>query len=284
MKTTTLMGFALACLTACSSADDTAETADVGGGPTTQPAAPAALADTPAPPPPTPTEVEPAAGGEATAPVPRAGGSTPPASSPPPGAVPADSATRILEQASAKYREIRSLQADFSMVYENPLLRSRTEGAGTLYQKRPDRLLLRFSDPAGDVVLSDGEYFWIFYPSVDPGQVVRSPASEGGASGVDLQAQFLGDPTRRFNYRLDGEEAVAGRRVWLLTLTPRERTGYRQLRVWIDQADHLARRFEITEDNGALRRFELRNVRVNPTLGDALFRFDPPAGVRVITR
>lgn len=281
MKNTILMGAALACLlTACSSADDSPDTADRAGDTTP----PATFADTPAAQPAAPADVEPAAGGGATSPGPAPGESAAPGGATPAAPVQGDSATRILEQASAKYRAIRSLQADFSMVYENPLLRSRTEGAGTLYQKRPDRLLLRFSEPAGDVVLSDGEYFWIFYPSVDPGQVVRSPASEGGASGVDLQAQFLGDPTRRFSYQLNGEETVAGRRAWLLTLTPRERTGYRKLRVWIDQADDLARRFEITEDNGSLRRFELRNLRVNPTLGDAIFRFDPPAGVRVITR
>jgi len=196
----------------------------------------------------------------------------------------ADSAGRILARAAARYAAVRSLQADFSMSYENPLLRSRTNGAGTLYQKRPDRLLLRFSEPAGDVILSDGRYFWVYYPSVDATQVLRSPASAGTNSGVDLQAQFLGDPTRRFAYTLDGEEAVGGRNAWRLTLKPHQQQGYRQLRVWIDQREYLARRFEITEDNGSVRRFELRNVRLDTGLSDALFQFDVPAGARVITR
>lgn len=196
----------------------------------------------------------------------------------------ADSAGAILERAAAKYQALRSLQADFTMTFENPLLRTRTEGRGTLYQKRPDRLLLRFSEPAGDVILSDGEYFWLYYPSVDREQVLRSPASAGGTSGVDLQAQFLGDPTQRFQYTLNGEEDVGGRKAWAFTLVPRERMGYRRLRVWIDQADHLSRRFEITEDNGSVRRFELRNLRADANLADNLFRFDVPAGVRVVTR
>ena len=195
-----------------------------------------------------------------------------------------DSAARILEQAAARYGELGSQQADFTMSYENPLLRSRTTGAGVLYQKRPDRLLLRFTEPVGDVILSDGRWFWIYYPSVDSAQVLRSAASAGASSGVDLQAQFLGDPTKRFAYTLDGRETVGGRAAWLLTLKPRERQGYRQLRVWIDQQDYLARRFEITEDNGSIRRFELRNLRLEPALADGLFRFDVPAGARVITR
>lgn len=196
----------------------------------------------------------------------------------------ADSGGRILERAAARYGELRSLQAEFSMIYENPLLRSRTTGEGSMYQKRPDRLLLRFSEPAGDIIMSDGRYFWLYYPSVDAAQVLRSEAAAGSSSGVDLQAQFLGDPTRRFAYTLDGEETVAGRQAWLLTLKPRERLGYRQLRVWIDQRDHLARRFEITEDNGSTRRFDLRNLKIDPALADGIFRFDVPAGARVITR
>jgi outer membrane lipoprotein-sorting protein len=193
-----------------------------------------------------------------------------------------DSAAGILARAAERYREVRSLQAEFRMQLDNPLLRSSIASAGTLYQKRPDRLLLRFSDPTGDVIVSDGEYFWIYYPSANAEQVVRSAASERGRSGVDLQAQFLGDPTVRFDYTLEATESVNGRSAWRMLLVPKQRAGYRSLRVWLDQRDHLARRFEITEDNGSVRRFELRNLRVDPALSDTLFRFQPPAGVRVI--
>ena len=78
--------------------------------------------------------------------------------------------------------------------------------------------------------------------------------------------------------------AICARAAWRFTLKPREPLGYRQLRVWIDQRDHLAHRFEITEENGSIRRFELRNLRLNAALADALFNFDVPAGARVITR
>jgi len=195
-----------------------------------------------------------------------------------------DSAAQILERAAARYQELNSMQADFSMSYENPLLRSHTSGRGVLYQKKPDRLLLRFSEPAGDVILSDGTYYWIYYPSVDRDQVLRSVADVGASGGVDLQAQFLGDPVRRFQYNLDGEERVGDRPAWAFTLIPRQSLGYRQLRVWIDRRDYLAHRFEITEDNGSVRRFELSSMRLDPKLGDELFRFDVPAGAHVITR
>jgi hypothetical protein len=36
----------------------------------------------------------------------------------------------------------------------------------------------------------------------------------------------------------------------VLTLVPRQPLGYRSLKVWIDEQDHLVRRFELTEENG----------------------------------
>lgn len=193
-------------------------------------------------------------------------------------------AAAILRRASAAYAKIRSLQADFVQELENPLLGTRTTGRGTLYQRRPDRILLRFSEPAGDVIVGDGRHFWIYYPSVDAKQVIRAPAGEAGAGGVDLQAQFVGDPVTRFTATLEGKESVGGRAAHVLTLVPRQRMGYRKLKVWVDERDHLVRRFEITEESGAVRRFELRNLVLNPSLGDELFRFTPPPGARIIDR
>lgn len=190
----------------------------------------------------------------------------------------------ILTRAAAAYAAARTLQADFTMTLNNPLLRSNTTSRGTLYQRSPDRILLRFTEPAGDVIVSDGEHFWIYYPSVNENQVIRAPAAAASSGGVDLQAQFLGDPVRRFTHTLHGRETVGGRETDVLTLVPRADVGYTRLKVWLDTRDHLARRFEITEPNGAVRRFDLSNLRANPPLQDALFRFTPPAGARVIDR
>ncbi len=190
----------------------------------------------------------------------------------------------ILERAAAAYENVRSMQAEFTMTMTNPLLRRTTNSRGTLYQRRPDRIALRFSEPAGDVIIGDGRHFWIYYPSVDEQQVIRMPAGQGAAGGVDLHAQFVGDPTERFRATLHGTEQVAGRPAHVLTLEPRGPVAYTALRVWLDTDDYLARRFEIVEESGAVRRFEFTRLRTNLTLEDATFRFTPPAGARIVDR
>lgn len=200
------------------------------------------------------------------------------------GGAPQQDAATVLRGASSAYEAIRSLRAEFVQEVENPILGSRTVSRGTLYQRQPDRLLMRFSDPAGDVVVSDGRYIWAYYPSVDEKQVMRVAAARGAPSGFDLRAQFIGDPLQRFAARLEGTDTVAGRPAHVLHLTPRERTTYRSLKVWVDARDHLVRRFVIEEQNGVTREFVLSGLELNPTLADSLFEFTPPPGTQVIDR
>jgi outer membrane lipoprotein carrier protein len=190
----------------------------------------------------------------------------------------------ILKRASTAYAKVKSMRADFVQRRENPLLNSNTTSRGTLYQKSPDRFALKFSQPAGDMIVGDGQYFWVYYPSVDKRQVIRAAASAGGAGAVDLQAQFIGDPLRRFKYTYEGAQKTNGRTLHVLTLVPRENAGYKSMKVWIDGADALVRRFQIIEQTGALVEFQLSNLSVNPVLGNDIFKFTPPAGAQVIER
>lgn len=208
---------------------------------------------------------------------------SPPMEEPPGTGEAVGDARRILARASDAYGEVRALSAEFVQRVENPLLGRTTVSRGTLAQRRPDRFLMDFSEPAGDRIVSDGEHLWVYYPSVDPDQVMRFPA-ETGAGGVDLQAQFLGDPLQRFEAELRGEESVDGRPADILVLDPRVSTGYRRLVLWVDRRDGLARRFEIVEENGTRRRFDLTRLRTGVALPDEMFRFTPPAGARVVDR
>ncbi|HEX6590313.1 MAG TPA: outer membrane lipoprotein chaperone LolA [Longimicrobiales bacterium] len=190
----------------------------------------------------------------------------------------------ILARAARAYSAIRTLRADFDQTTENPVLRRSTTSRGTVYQSRPDRFAMRFSQPQGDVIVADGQYIWVYYPSVDEEQVIRMRAVPGGAGAVDLQAQFLGDPTERFNAVHNGTEAVGGREADVLTLTPRAAANFRSLKVWVDRGDALVRRFEITEHNGVIRRFVLRNLTPGADIDAAVFRFTPPEGAHIVAR
>ncbi|MBV9772445.1 MAG: outer membrane lipoprotein chaperone LolA [Gemmatimonadetes bacterium] len=190
------------------------------------------------------------------------------------------SAAQILQRVERNYGSVRSMQADFVQELRVPLLGQNTRSTGKIYQRRPDRFLMKFTQPVGDVIVADGRSFWMYYPSNDPKQVMKTSIA-AGSQQVDLQKQFLSNPNQRYNSRLGGEETVDGRRAYVLTLVPRQQSPYKQLRIWVDKGDYSVRRFEMTEQNESVRRLEFRNLKTNVALPDALFSFTPPRGAQV---
>jgi len=189
-------------------------------------------------------------------------------------------ANEILRRVEETAAGIRTLEADFTQSLRVPLLNSNQNSAGKLYQRKPDRFLMRFTEPAGDVMVADGRHFWIYYPSSDRTQVIRTSIAQGGEQ-ADFQRQFLSNATDRFVATMNGQEAVGGRPAWSLTLVPKRESPYKVVRIWVDREDFMVRRFEMTEENNSVRRVELRNLKVNQPIADALFTFTPPAGTHV---
>jgi outer membrane lipoprotein carrier protein len=202
---------------------------------------------------------------------------------PPPGTpLPAPvgtAANDILTRAERTYAGVRSMEADFVQQVYVPLLNSTQNSRGKIYHRAPDRFLMRFSDPQGDVIVADGRYVWMYYPSTDERQVMRSALGDG--QSVDLQREFLSNSAQKYVATRTGGETVGGRPTHALTLVPRGSSPYRQIKVWVDTEDNLVRRFEINETNGTIRKLEMNNLRPNVTLADNLFQFTPPPGAQV---
>lgn len=192
---------------------------------------------------------------------------------------------RILQDAAVRYDALHGFCADFSQERVVPLLNQTTRSRGTLCQMDPAYLRMDFSEPDGDRVVADGEHLWMYYPSVNPDQVVRTRL--GGARGrtFDFQSEFLDDPDRRFEARYEGRDTVTGRETHLLVLRPKEEgQGYVEARTWVEAERGLIRKVEIEEENGSVRRVVLSDIRTDPGLEPSRFRFDRPPDVRVIER
>jgi outer membrane lipoprotein carrier protein len=199
------------------------------------------------------------------------------------GAAHAESrALSILERAATQYEGMTGFCADFRQEVRNEILGQTTRSRGELCQRRPDRFEMRFSDPEGDRVVADGRHLWAYFPSSDPGQAYRTdPAAAGGR--FDLHREFLSDPGTRYAPVLQGEETVGGARTFVLALTPRGDSPFLRARIWVDAAQALIRKIEITETEGFVRTVEMSGIRLNPSLPDSRFHFEPPAGVRVVS-
>jgi outer membrane lipoprotein carrier protein len=199
----------------------------------------------------------------------------------------------ILDQAVAAYGQVTTLRADFTQLVRDPMIGTDETTRGEFLQQRPNKFAMRWRQPRGDLIMSDGEYLWVYLPSTAPQQVVRQsltgrggggrPGASRAGAGADLVAEFLERPRERFEVAYERAEAVGERPADVLALTPRDRNApYQRVLLWLDRGDRLPRRVEISEGSGATRRITLERIRVNQPIPPSSFVFRPPAGVRVV--
>lgn len=192
-------------------------------------------------------------------------------------------AEEILAKASEAYKAVTTVRSEFVQKIEIRALEREKEGRGTVFQKKPNYFLMKFEQPEGDMLVADGEFFWMYYPSAQPGQVIKTAINQT-PEGATLGGQFLVNPTERYVATYVGSEPVDGRPAHLLSLVPKFEAPYTLVRVWVDANDYLVRKFEIYEENETVRTITLSNVQAGIDLPDDLFRFSPPPGVEVFTR
>ena len=195
----------------------------------------------------------------------------------------AQDANSIVGRSSRVYRSLASLQADFVQVIDNPMIDS-AESRGTLVQAGPDKLAMRFTDPDGEAVIIDGRSVWVYTPSTTPGQVIRMPVPSGGpVYGYNMLAWLLDRPAERYTASYLRADVVGGRSMDVVELVPAvPDLPFERAVLWLDRADGLPRRLEITERSGATRTLTLSKVRVNQSVPGRTFQFVVPPGVRVV--
>ncbi len=187
----------------------------------------------------------------------------------------------LLSRASAQYERLDGMCADFEQRLVVPLLGTEVHSSGRLCSKRPAYFRMDFRDPDGDAVVADGEHLWVFFPSSQPGQVLRSQLGEGAE--VDFAREFLSDPGVKYRATHEGTELVDGLRSHRFLLDPVvSGLGYTKARVWIDESQALVRRVEIHQENGSVRHLSLHDIDLAPGLTASDFRFVVPSGVLVV--
>ena len=189
----------------------------------------------------------------------------------------------ILDHASSAYQAVQTLTADFVQVITNPMIGEPDTTRGRLFQQKPNRFAMRFTDPAGDRIVADGRYLWLYTPSTTPGQVIRSRIPETGTTGPNLIGQFVERPRERYSARFVRSDSTASGWVDVVALTPRDTSlPYSGAVLSVGRGDGLVRRIEISEGNGQQRAIGLRQMQMNVAVPSREFRFALPARVTIV--
>ncbi|MBW2267615.1 MAG: outer membrane lipoprotein carrier protein LolA [Deltaproteobacteria bacterium] len=189
-------------------------------------------------------------------------------------------AARAIAAVQARYEKVEDLSADFvqesrSMALGGGGLAARSQGHVVF--AKPGRMRWTYTGPEESLVVSDGEWLWIFDPAA--GEAQKLPVGDGALSGAAVQ--FLlgeGDVLDEFTVT----ELACGADEVRLELLPRAPATFEKLRIAVAPASGDMHETEVTDLFGNVTSVRFENIRVNTAPGPAVFRFEAPPGVEVI--
>ena len=186
----------------------------------------------------------------------------------------------VVKEIQSNFGKLRSYQANFSIA--STRAGRKTTQTGTVRYKAPDKLLIEFSNPAGQRIVSDGKTMWIYIPSlrVVAEQDLRS-SNVPAVTASGLRRLFS-----RYHYRFAGkdqpEPQTTGEPLYTLQLRQKEtRSGYRSMKLWVNK-DYMIVRAQGETSTGKTVEISFSNIRTNVDFQNALFRFEMPPGARTI--
>ena len=180
-----------------------------------------------------------------------------------------------------KYSRMYGIAANFIQVYSGADGRTIKE-SGQVILKRPGKARWEYASPEKKLFISDGKniYFYVV------GEPQASKSSIKASADPQIPFLFLlgrGNLRKDFSRIeiLNDERAIdSGNKV--LRLVPRRAPeDFKKLLVEVNPATFQVRRMVLFERNGTRMEFLLQNIQENFSAPDTLFRFVPPAGVKI---
>jgi chaperone LolA len=187
----------------------------------------------------------------------------------------------LLDRAARTYRSAETLRATFEQTLTNPSTKTSHAATGEFLQRGPTHLAFRFSEPAGDAIVIDGDVIWMYFPSTSKGQVMKMPREAG--AGLDFLTELLSAPREHYAIASLPGEMVGSHATAVFALTPKRPNGpFTRATLWLGRDDAILWQLETVEPSGLVRRLEFTSVRFNAALPKGALTFVAPEGVRVI--
>jgi outer membrane lipoprotein carrier protein len=179
------------------------------------------------------------------------------------------------QQLDAFLTNLTTLQADFVQTLEQPDDDQAYTSSGVFYLKRPGRLRWEYKTPSEQLIVADGNRIWLY--DIELEQVSHRSQQ---AALVGTPAQLLSDKApiaEHFEIRDMGESDGLN---WVELLPKDKESQFSSVRLGLEEG--MLRRMEMIDNFAQTTRFVFDNVKRNPDLDDALFKFEPPPMIDLI--
>ncbi|MDQ6802455.1 MAG: outer membrane lipoprotein carrier protein LolA [Acidobacteriota bacterium] len=194
-----------------------------------------------------------------------------------------NSLDEVIRKVQEQQKTTSTLEADFRQEKILALLAKPEVSTGHFTFSKPNNVLWRYGAPKRVEMLIANGMLTTYYPDLNKAEQIEVKRYQDrifkymGASGaIDELASYFD-----FTFR-----NVSTAPSFELDLKPKTKgiaKRVRHIKIWIDKKSYLTTKFEYTEGDGDITRYEFTNVRVNQPIEQRRFTLNLPATVRVET-
>lgn len=135
------------------------------------------------------------------------------------------------------------------------------------------------SEIAGQVLVSNGTYAWVYNPLDN--SVKTMPIPEQEQTDKSMIAQFVDELTTAYTLEQSGSGTVAGHGCYTVTATPTGMSMPMSMEIWVDKGTWMPLKIETHRDGERLMGVEYQNLSVNTNIPDNIFKFEAPEGATI---
>jgi len=178
-------------------------------------------------------------------------------------------AKAILDKVSAKFKTLKTVQANYTLNVTNRAGKNAGKKNGTIFVKNVKYYITEKSLE----LTSDGVKMWKYEPAAN--EVTVSDVDNSNQSGITPQRLFTNFYDKDFIYKLNGNKTINGKSLAEIELTPIDkRKNFFKVYVYVDPVQNMIMSSKIYENSGNVYEYSISNLKTNVALDDALFVFN----------
>jgi outer membrane lipoprotein carrier protein len=177
-------------------------------------------------------------------------------------------AKKILDQASAKIKSYKSVQAVFTLQLQDAQGISQGTKKGTVYMKASKYVVLI----TGQEIYCDGKTIWTYDKSANEVTITKV---DPGSNTLSPQKLFSNFYDKDFLYKINGEQKMGNKTVVEIEMTPIDKTqNFHKVYLYVDKKSHLVSSGKMLDKNGNRYIYTINSLNGNSNLTDASFIFN----------
>jgi len=192
-----------------------------------------------------------------------------------------NSLDEVIRKVQEQQKTTSTLEADFRQEKILALLVKPEMSTGHFTFSKPNNVLWRYDAPKRVEMLIANGMLTTYYPDLNKAEQIEVKRYQDrifkymGASGA------IDELGAWFNFTFSNRADMP---TYVLDLAPKSKQiakRVRHLKIWIDKKSYLTTKFEYTESDGDITRYEFTNIKVNEPIASSRFTLNLPANVRV---